>query len=308
MSQTTLPPNHGTRLRETMGAVRVAFRWFGTRKQVSPDHRKRAAKTFDAESQYISMGKRIVDTKHASWKKMTGIRRRIVGEWKNATLPHPEVGVRLIKRDDIDAFTQRLDVLRNELKEAEQELNAHFDEIRLQAQQRLGDLYDESDYPRTLVGWFDVTWDFPSVDPPEYLQTINPSLYRQECERIQNQFTEAVHLAENAFLNEFSKLVAHLTDKLAGASDGKPKSLRDTAVTNLREFFERFQNMNIGSSEELDAMVEEAKRIVGNVTPDQLRDNETLRTQVSGQLQTLRSDLDGIMVDRPRRNLIRRPR
>jgi hypothetical protein len=32
--------------------------------------------------------------------------------------------------------------------------------------QRLGDLYNEADYPASLDGLFGMTWDFPSVEPP----------------------------------------------------------------------------------------------------------------------------------------------
>ena len=41
----------------------------------------------------------------------------------------------------------------------------------------------------------------------------------------------------------------------AGSDDGKPKIFRDSAVTNLTEFFARFRDLNIGSSTELDRLV-----------------------------------------------------
>ena len=45
-------------------------------------------------------------------------------------------------------------------------------------------------------------------------------------------------LAEQAFVSEFAKLVSHLAERLSG-SDGERKVFRDSAVTNLTEFFER---------------------------------------------------------------------
>ena len=58
---------------------------------------------------------------------------------------------------------------------------------------------------------------------------------------MQSRFAEAVQRAEQAFVEELSKLVAHLTERLSGESDGKPKIFRDSAVTNLADFFERFR-------------------------------------------------------------------
>jgi hypothetical protein len=42
------------------------------------------------------------------------------------------------------------------------------------------------------------------------------------------------------------------------------------------------------------------------VEPQQLRDNQSLRQNVSSQLSSVQSVLDGLLVDRPRRNILRR--
>ena len=86
------------------------------------------------------------------------------------------------------------------------------------------------------------------------------------------RFDEAVRMAEDAFTSELSQLVAHLAERLSGADDGKPKIFRDSAISNLREFFARFQQLGVRSNAELDALVESAQRIVRGVEPQQLRD------------------------------------
>ena len=57
---------------------------------------------------------------------------------------------------------------------------------------------------------------------------------------MQSRFNEAVQLAEQAFTEELTRLVEHLSERLSGQQDGKPKAFRDTAITNLTEFFQRF--------------------------------------------------------------------
>jgi hypothetical protein len=42
--------------------------------------------------------------------------------------------------------------------------------------------------------------------------------------------------------------------------------------------------------------------------PQQLRDDMPLRQRVATQLSAVESVLDGLLVDRPRRNILRRPR
>jgi hypothetical protein len=153
-----------------------------------------------------------------------------------------------------------------------------------------------------------VSWDFPSVEPPDYLRQLSPDLYRQECERVRSRFDEAVRLAEEAFVAELSKLVSHLAERLSGQEDGRPKIFRDSAVENLGEFFTRFRSLNVGSSDQLESLVAQAQRTVRGVEPQALRDNASLRQQVATQLAGVQSVLDGLMVDRPRRNILRRPR
>ena len=153
-----------------------------------------------------------------------------------------------------------------------------------------------------------MAWEFPSVEPPKYLQRLSPDLYRQECERMQARFNEAVQLAEEAFTEELTKLVEHLSERLTGQHEGKPKVFRDTAITNLTEFFQRFQRLNIRSNEQLDELVEQAQGIVLGVEPQRLRENLDLRQQIAEQLGTLQNSLDDLLVERPRRNIIRKPR
>ena len=95
---------------------------------------------------------------------------------------------------------------------------------------------------------------------------------------------------------------------MTGTEDGKPKTFRDTTVDNLNEFFARFRQLNIGGNADLEELVERAESIVSGVQPQQLRDNASLRQHIATQMSTVQANLDGLLVDRPRRNIQRRPR
>jgi hypothetical protein len=296
------------RLRSTMAAARLSFTWLGVRKSLTSAQKNQAADSFGAEGKFLSAGKKLLDTSHPAFKAVTAIRGRMIAYWKGTSLPFPELGIRLIRQDAIAEFDQRVSEFRDELDIAVAELNRHYDELRLAARDRLGDLFDVSDYPTTLIGMFAIEHDYPSVEPPNYLRQLSPELYEAECRRMQARFDEAVQLAEQAFLDELVKLVEHVTERLSGEHDGKPKVFRDTAITNLTEFFERFRSLNVRSNEQLDELVVRAQQIVGGVEPQQLRDSGSLRQQIVTQLSSVQSSLDGLLVDRPRRNIQRRPR
>jgi hypothetical protein len=306
IASTTADP--ARQLRTTMAAVRVSLKWLGTRKTLTPEQKSQAADAFGAEGAFLSAGKKLIDTAHPAFKTVTAVRGKILGLWKALSLPYPEPGVRLIRQDRIDDFNARMQELQEVLQEAVLRLDEHYAVLKSASRQRLGRLYNAADYPESLRGLFAVQWDFPSVEPPDYLRQLNPELYAQECQRVQNRFSQAVRLAEEAFTAELAKLISHLTERLSGTEDNKPKIFRDTAIGNLTEFFERFRDLNVRSNEQLDQLVADAQRIVRGVQPQELRDNAGLQQHVATELSRVQSVLDGLLIDRPRRNILRRPR
>jgi hypothetical protein len=56
---------------------------------------------------------------------------------------------------------------------------------------------------------------------------------------------------------------------------------------------------------ELDALVEEAQRLVRGVSPQQLRDSDSLRQQVVAEIARVRERVEGLITDAPCRRLVR---
>ena len=310
MPRTASPPpeSPSRQLQTTMAAMRVSFTWFGVRKALSDEQKARAADAFGAEGDFLSAGKKLLDTRDPAFRAVSSIRHRTIAFFKSRSLPFPEPGIRLIRQDDLDVIHAEMNRCQRDLVDAVSALDERFESLKSAAQEQLGRLFSVSDYPESLVGLFDMTWEFPSVEPPDYLRQLSPDLYRQECERVQARFDEAVRLAESAFFEELARLVEHLTERLSGSDDGKPKVFRDSAVENLSAFFDRFRRLNIRSNPDLDALVEDAQRAVRGVEPQQLRDDPALRQRIATQLAGVQSVVDGLMVDRPRRAILRRPR
>lgn len=150
-------------LQASFAAVRVAFTWMGVRKSLSSEQKAQAAESFGAQGQYLSAAKKLLDTRYDAFKQVTAIRGRIIAYWKGMSLPYPEPGLRLIRREDIDPFDHRLRELRQELIEAVENLNDQYSELKSAAREQLGTLFSPSDYPGSLTGLFAVDWEFPSV-------------------------------------------------------------------------------------------------------------------------------------------------
>lgn len=298
-------PDPAQTLRISTAAVRVSFTWFGTRKALSTEQRHQIAEGFEAETGSISAGKKLLNTKHPAFRSVTAIRNQILAYWRDHSLPFPEPGIRLIRQEQIDGFQARMEAYRADLADAVANLDRHFYEMREEARHRLGSLFNAEDYPATLDGLFAVAWDFPNVEPPDYLMQLRPELYEAERQRVARQFDEAVGLAEAAFIEQFSTVVSHLCDRLSKGDDGQPKIFRDSAVANLNEFFERFKSLNLRSNAQLDSLVEQAREAIKGTNPNRLRTSSDLREKIAGKLAEVERTLAGMMTDRPRRRILR---
>ena len=63
--------------------------------------------------------------------------------------------------------------------------------------------------------------------------------------------------------------------------------------------------LNVGSSIELDHLVETAQRAVSGMQPQAVRDSSALRQTIQGQLSEVQSTLEQLLVDQPRRRILR---
>jgi hypothetical protein len=303
---TQLERSAANRLRATMAAVKLSFTWLGVRKTLAPEQRTTAARAFHADRELLSASKLILDTKNPAYRAVAAVRSEASGYWRTVTLPFPEAGIRLLPQNSLGMFASTMQTYRDRLQEAARELAAQYDQIKSEAQRRLGTLFNARDYPSTLDGLFDLEVSYPTIEPPNYLMALLPEVYQQEQARVRERFESAVELAEQAFATELQRLTAHLAERLTGLHDGQPMVFRDSAVENFREFFERFRRLNIRSSPELDALVEQAQQTITGIEPQTLRDSNRLRAMVARDFEQIQAAVGDLLVDRPRRNILRR--
>ncbi len=105
VNETQISP--AQRLRTTMAGVRLSVTSLGVRKTLTPQQKAQAADTFGAEGAYMSAAKKLLDTAHLAFKRVTGVKNQAVQYWRGLSLPYPEPGLRLIRQDDIESFNDR---------------------------------------------------------------------------------------------------------------------------------------------------------------------------------------------------------
>lgn len=291
-------------LRQTMGAVKLSFSWLGTQRKLSDAQTKQAADTFHAATDLVTASKRLIDTKNTTYRVLTTLKSQASAYWRSMTLPYPQEGVRLIKQADIGAFETRMREYKEQLVVAAANLQLEYEALKVAAREKLGDLYNPNDYPASLEGVFDLRWEYPPVDPPNYLMTFNPELYQQEQQRVQHRFETAVVMAENAFAEQLQDMISHLIERLTDEPDGTKKTFKASAIENFKEFYENFRSMNVRSNAQLDNLIERATNIVSGVDVKDLRKNSNLRQNLTQQMGEVKTALDNLITNAPRRRVL----
>jgi hypothetical protein len=291
-------------LRQTMGAVRVSFSWLGTQRKLSDAQTKQAADTFHAEIDLVTASKKLIDTKNPTYRVLTALKSQVSGYWRSMTLPYPQESIRLIKQSDVAAFEAKMREFKEQLAAAAANLQLEYESVKEAARQKLGDLFNPADYPPTLEGIFDIKWEYPPVEAPNYLMNFNPELYEQEQRRVQGRFENAVLMAEQAFAERLQELVSHLVERLTDEPDGTKKTFKATAVENFKEFYENFRHMNVRSNAQLEGLIRQANDLVSGVEVKDLRTNAEVRRNLSQQMATVQTALDNLITNAPRRRVL----
>lgn len=291
-------------LRQTMGAVRVSFSWLGTQRKLSDAQTKQAADTFHAETDLVTASKKLIDTKNPTYRVLTALKSQVSSYWRSMTLPYPQEGIRLIKQSDVAAFEAKMREFKEQLAAAAANLQLEYESVKEAARQKLGDLFNAADYPPTLEGVFDIKWEYPAVEAPNYLMNFNPELYEQEQRRIQGRFENAVLMAEQAFAERLQELVGHLIERLTDEPDGTKKKFQASAVENFKEFYDNFRHMNVRSNAQLETLIRQANDLVSGVEVKELRTNDEVRRNLSQQMATVQTALDNLITNAPRRRVL----
>lgn len=293
--------NFVQQLRQETAGVRLSVKRFGVRRALTVDQIARAAEPFGTDVKFLNASKKLIDTQYEPYKAVTKAVGMARTYWNTMSIDYPISGIRLIRKSLVSTFDEQMKRFNNELQTALIGLEQWYGAMREEARIRLGDLFNEADYPASIRHTFSLEWDFPSVEPPDYLKTLNPELWEKEQKRVQAMFDEAISLAEQKFAVELQELVSHMVERLSGESDGKPKTFRDSAVKNMNEFFERFKTMNVTSNKQLEDLVADAQRLMEGVDPNKLRKDLAMRQTVAGDLTKVQEMLDSMIVNKPTR-------
>lgn len=261
--------------------------------------------TVDADKSMVTVAKKLFESQEL--KQIISIDGKIDAYIRSRCLPSFfKKSVHLLPIDLLQEVDQRLTEHVNERRALIDAFCAVYDETILKAQTSLRDLFNSADYETVsnVRAAFKYSWQYVEFGTSSSLKEISKSMFEREQAKMQEQWTEAFGAAKQVLRAAMAEMVDHMVDRLSPSPDGKKKVFHKSMLAKFNDFLETFQSRNLTDDSDLQALVSRAKELTKGVTADTLRSNEGLKSSVQGGFAEIKKQLDGMLVDAPRRRII----
>ena len=180
---------------------------------------------------------------------------------------------------------------------------ARYDAILADMQQRLGAEWNPKNYKRVeqVEQQFSMQWQPFSFSTPEGLQGAEKQIFIEEIQARGATMAEEIKLAMREMMAE---LVDHMVERLTVKPGEKPKTFRDSLISNRRDFLETFDGRNeVIQDWQLKNLANTARDLLNGLDPETLRQSDTVRERIAESVQKIKAELDTMIVQRPSRKV-----
>lgn len=209
------------------------------------------------------------------------------------TLPWSDRGHRLLPATSYYDYMQEMQTLRMAFEQAAARFLNGYDTAKAQAQQDLGTLYNEDDYPDadTLAGRFSVALN---VMPIPSGKDLRLNLNEGEVNRLREQVeTQTHHMVERAVRDVYERAASVIGAFVERLSDDK-NVFRDTLVENARELVELMPSLNFTDDPQITELCESMKATLCKHEPAALRTQPTAREETHARALELQKKMDNL--------------
>lgn len=224
----TVDASASEKLRNECGGCRLSItgHWPRGSKGLDAATRAEMAKAAGMDQRAMGANKRLYDSSHPTVKKANALSNAVHNYWTSMTIelaqaychePQLEGGTRLIRRDTIEEFHNRMLSFKSEAATVQAEMNRERDSILESSREMLTSddgktQFNPGDYPDEFN--LNFRWSFPNVDIPAYLEELAPEVYAQELKAVQQRFEHSYELANVTMLTEMEKVMSSWVEKL----------------------------------------------------------------------------------------------
>jgi len=205
----------------------------------------------------------------------------------HATMPWSDSGLRLLTTTMFFDYQKEITGMEMEFNRLVEQFVNQYDKLVLQAQMKLGALFNPDDYPHvdTVREKFRFSVKFAPVpevgdwrvnvgnEAQEMLKESYAEYYQANLEQAYADVWERTHEA-----------LKRMSDKLSG---DKKQIFRDTLVGNVQEMIDLLDKFNITGDPKMKQAKVKMESALSGITPDALREDDALRHDVKSKVDSL---------------------
>jgi hypothetical protein len=280
----------------------LTFNRVGCSRKVSPE----LVQT-DAERRLLRISKRILACEET--RELSGMDDALRAFVRSKSVPHPFMkgGIHLVPIDNVEAVDAEVERVKPLRAEVARRLAGRVEELKERDREALGTLFVEGEYPtadEVLAECSIETQYMTPMETPGKLSEVSKAIFDRERQRAQGKLQEASEAIRQVQRLQLADLVGALADRLAPNPDGRKRVIRQGGpLDQVREFLEQYGRLNVTNDAELAEVVKRAQAILSGVDLEALRTNEALAERVKNGLDAVKTVLEPMIENAPRRKL-----
>lgn len=211
------------------------------------------------------------------------------------TLPWMHDGPRMLLTSNFDEYTRRMRAFSDDFEAAVLDAEKRYEELKAEASQVLGKLYNEKDYPpaaelRRRYG-FDVKYQ-PMPSAASFLELgLEPEQAAEIRTKLEADLRETYERANRAVWEDLYGRLEKLKDCL---SDEKSR-FRDGTIRAVADLSEMLPRLNITNDERLTVLGTRLKNAFGSLTSDAVRADDKLRERAAAEARSVFNVMSAFM-------------
>ena len=252
MNDTTKTPD------VTKTAMLVAHRvhrWSGYK--FDRDVTRQATETANASESAGRFNKHLIDRKNESYRAIDKLLNDARAHHYANTLPFDDRGQRILTVANFEPYTREQDRMVEELRTLKPAFVGVYAQLVDEQRDRLGDMFDEDDYPPPLeiASRFSLAYSIrPFPDPDHFLIKLGRETDERIAARLREDTQRSIQEATRDLWSKLAEAVGNVAERLELNEDGTPKRFHNSLIGNLRELVELLPRLNLTGDADLESM------------------------------------------------------
>jgi len=265
-------------------------RWSGTK--VDPKASRKLAQDANAQDGSAIVSKRLMPKEAfaditTAWNALRAHRDKHSAPWSDK-------GPRIMTRNIFDLFMSGYSELERQYNDAVEEfVTVKYPPVRDKAAFRMGDLFDERDYPTPdkLREKFGVNLDIDGITEPNDFRVALPE---QELAKVRADMEESIQRRLGVAMQDVWSRIVGLLEHYIEKMEDENAIFRDSTIDNLVELMNILPGLNLVNDPDLRTIRQRIMSTIGSYEPNDLRKDKDLRAAAAKEAKEIRESMEPV--------------